>query len=204
MNITNEILQPDSFYHIYNRGINSCKIFESEENYLFFLEKFSKYMNTVTEVYAYCLMPNHFHFLVKIKSKSEIKDFAKVQNFDKVNSSKGLHSLDSVISKQMGKFISSYSQAYNKVTNRHGALMESPFKRKRIDSEEYLKNLIVYIHLNPLSLGINFKDYKFSSYKTLLSDAKTNLKRQKTITVFDDIENLIYCHNNPPRLDFEF
>ncbi|HWS59576.1 MAG TPA: hypothetical protein VN182_01470 [Flavobacterium sp.] len=204
MNITNEILEPDSFYHIYNRGINSCKIFESEENYLFFLEKFLKYMNGVADVYAYCLMPNHFHFLVKIKSESEIKSFVKVQNFDKATAEKGLHSLDSVISKQMGKFISSYTQAYNKVTNRHGALMESPFKRKRIDSEEYLKNLIIYIHLNPLDLKINFEDYKFSSYKTVLSDAKTNLKRQESISIFEDIENLIHCHKNPPKLDFKF
>ncbi len=134
-------------------------------------------MNGVAEVYAYCLMPNYFHFLVKIKSESEIKSFVKVQKFDKTIAGKGLHSLDSIISKQMGKFISSYTQAYNKVTNRHGALMESPFKRKRINSEEYLKNLIVYIHLNPLDIGINFKDYTFSSYKKVLSDAKTNLKR---------------------------
>ena len=204
MNITNEILEPDTFYHIYNRGINSCKIFESEQNYLFFLEKFSKYMNGVIEVYAYCLMPNHFHFLIKVKPENEIKTFVKVQNLDKGLKDKGLHSFDSIISKQMGKFISSYSQAYNKVTNRHGALMESPFKRKRINSEEYLKNLIIYIHLNPLSLKINFEDYKFSSYKTLLSDAQTNLKRQETITFFEDIENLIYCHNNPAKLNFEF
>jgi len=90
------------------------------------------------------------------------------------------------------------------MTNRHGALMESPFKRKRIDSEEYLRNAILYIHLNPLDLGINFEQYKFSSYKTVLSEAKTNLKRQETISIFEDIENLIYCHKNPPKLDFEF
>ncbi len=161
-------------------------------------------MNDVVEVYAYCLMPNHFHFLIKVKPESEIKTFVEAQNFDKGLKEKGLHSFDSIISKQMGKFISSYSQAFNKVTNRHGALMESPFKRKRINSEEYLKNLIIYIHLNPLDLKVNFEAYKFSSYKTLMSKGKTNLKRQETITIFDHIENLIYCRNNPSKLDFEF
>ena len=182
MDIRNEILEPDAYYHIYNRGINSGKIFNATENYLFFLSKFATYLNPVCDVFAYCLMPNHFHFLIRVKSQEEIRAFVKVQNFDKgsINvpkvqnfdkgdnkeDKKGLHAFDSVVSKQMGKFISSYSQAYNKVTNRHSALLESPFKRKRIDSEEYLKNLIIYIHLNPTDLKQDFETYTFSSYKS--------------------------------------
>ena len=165
MNIRNEILEPDAFYHIYNRGINSEKIFDTEENYLFFLLKFKIYLNPVCDVFAYCLMPNHFHFLIKVKSEIEINTFAKVLNFDKkdiTKQEKGLHSFDSIVSKQMGKFVSSYSQAYNKVTNRHGALLESPFKRKRVENEEYLRNLIIYIHLNPIDIKKNFESYIFS------------------------------------------
>ncbi|PWA06424.1 transposase [Flavobacterium psychrotolerans] len=207
MDIRNEILEPDTYYHIYNRGINSDKIFSSEENYLFFLSKFATYINPVCDVFAYCLMPNHFHFLIKVKSESEIETFVKVQNFDKgdkAKQEKGLHSFDSIVSKQIGKFISSYSQAYNKFTNRHGALLESPFKRKRIDSEEYLRNLIIYIHLNPIDLKQNFETYKFSSYKSILSNSKTNLKREEVIKSFGDLENFIYSHSHPPKFDFEF
>ncbi len=207
MNIRNEILEPDAFYHIYNRGINSEKIFDTEENYLFFLLKFKIYLNPVCDVFAYCLMPNHFHFLIKVKSEIEINTFAKVLNFDKkdiTKQEKGLHSFDSIVSKQMGKFVSSYSQAYNKVTNRHGALLESPFKRKRVENEEYLRNLIIYIHLNPIDIKKNFESYIFSSYKAILSKVKTNLKREETITVFGDIDNFIYLHNYPPKFDFKF
>ena len=53
MNIRNEVLEPDAFYHIYNRGINSVKIFDTEENYLFFLSKFTTYLNPVCDVFAY-------------------------------------------------------------------------------------------------------------------------------------------------------
>jgi len=207
MNIRNEILETDAFYHIYNRGINSEKIFDTEENYLFFLLKFKIYLNPVCDVFAYCLMPNHFHFLIKVKSEIEINTFAKVLNFDKkdiTKQEKGLHSFDSIVSKQMGKFVSSYSQAYNKVTNRHGALLESPFKRKRVENEEYLRNLIIYIHLNPIGIKKNFESYIFSSYKAILSKVKTNLKREETIAVFGDIDNFIYLHNYPPKFDFKF
>ena len=207
MDIRNEILEPDAFYHIYNRGINSGKIFDTEENYLFFLSKFIIYLNPVCDVFAYCLMPNHFHFLIKVKSENEINTFVKVQNFDKgdkTKQEKGLHSFDSIVSKQMGKFISSYSQAYNKVTNRHGALLESPFKRKRVENEEYLRNLIIYIHLNPIDLKHNFETYVFSSYKVILSRVKTNLIGVETIDFFGDIDNFIYLHNYPPKFDFKF
>lgn len=173
------------------------------------MSKFATYLNPVCDVFAYCLMPNHFHFLIRVKSQEEIRTFVKVQNFDKgsVNNKedkKGLHAFDSVVSKQMGKFISSYSQAYNKVTNRHGALLESPFKRKRIDSEEYLKNLIIYIHLNPTGLKQDFETYTFSSYKSFFSNSKTNLKREEVLDVFQDLENFKYSHKHPVKFDFEF
>jgi hypothetical protein len=148
-------------------------------------------------------MPNHFHFLVKVKSEQEFESFVKVQNFDKAPK-EGLHSYSAIVSKQIGKFISSYSQSYNKVNNRHGALLESPFKRIRIDSDEYLKNLILYIHLNPLDINQNFETYRFSSYQAIISKLSTNIVRDQVIQTFGDLENFIYCHRHPPKLDFKF
>ena len=204
MNIINEIIEPDSFYHIYNRGINSCTIFQNEENYIYFLKQFSKFMNEVVDVYAYCLMPNHFHFLIKVKTKEELETFVKVLNFDKVNHSSGLHSSSNIVSKQIGKFISSYSQSFNKVNNRHGALLESPFKRIRVDTDEYLRNLIIYIHLNPADIKMNYENYPFSSYVAILSKSKSNILRDEVLTIFEDIDNFKYCHQYPPKLDFNF
>ncbi|WP_281336327.1 hypothetical protein [Flavobacterium eburneipallidum] len=204
MDIRNEILESYTYYHIYNRGINSENIFSTKENYLFFLKKFAAYVIPVCDVYAYCLMPNHFHFIIKVKSETEIKIFAKISELDKAKVNKGLHSFDAIVSKQIGKFTSSYSQAYNKINNRHGALLESPFKRKRIGSEEYLINLIIYIHLNPIDLKQNFETYLFSSYSSILSNSKTNLMRDETIMLFGDLNNFIYSHHHPPKFDFNF
>ena len=210
MNIINDILEPDCYYHLYNRGINSCTIFNNQDNYRYFLKQFAKYMIGVVDVYAYCLMPNHFHFLIKVKSREELETFVKGSNFDKsVASLKehqdgGLHASTNIVSKQMGKFISSYSQSFNKVNQRHGALLESPFKRIRVDSEEYLKNLVIYIHLNPLDIKMNYEHYPFSSFSSILSKSKSNIMRKEVLTLFEDSDNFKYCHRYPPKFDFNF
>ncbi|MEG2102074.1 MAG: hypothetical protein RRY99_11265 [Flavobacterium sp.] len=200
MDIRIENLEPDRFYHIYNRGVNGDKVFQEKDNYMFFMAQFLKYLADVCDLYAYCLMPNHFHFVIKIKSKNELFKFFEENN--KRSNSRGLHSIDSFPSKQLSKFISSYTQAYNKVFKRHGPLFESPFKRKRINSEQYLRNLIIYVHQNPVDIKQDFKTYKFSSYVTVLSTQKTNLKRSEVIEYFDDLENFIFCHTN--IIDFKF
>jgi len=196
MTIRAQIIEFDCFYHIYNRGINGENIFVDIDNYYFFLNKFSKYLASVCEVYAYCLMPNHFHFLVKIKSQQELK---KLKNSEMSNNGEiqnGLHAFENVFSKQFAKFLSSYTQALNKVLKRHGALLESPFKRIKIDSEEYLRNLILYIHQNPTSLNLDFKTYAFSSYKAIISTNKTNIKRKEVLNLFSDLENFKLTHLN--------
>ncbi|AZB08842.1 hypothetical protein EG344_08415 [Chryseobacterium sp. G0162] len=76
-------IEADCFYHIYNRGINGENIFKSDRNYLFFFKKMSESLFPVCDVYAYCLMPNHFHILIKIKSDFELGSLVKVLNLDK-------------------------------------------------------------------------------------------------------------------------
>jgi len=141
MDIRSQNLEPDCYYHIFNRGINSDRIFETNDNYSYFLKQFSKYILDVADVFAYCLMPNHFHFILKIKSKEELDSFAKTTIKTSNINNDGLHSTQNIASKQISKFISSYTQSYNKVHNRHGGLLERPFKRKEIASEEYFEKL---------------------------------------------------------------
>jgi len=195
-------IEADRFYHIYNRGINGENIFKSDRNYLFFLNKVSEFLIPVCDVYAYCLMSNHFHLLVKIKSDVELESLIKVRNLDKTFA--GLHSPQNIFSKQFSRIFNSYSQAFNKENNRHGSLIESPFKRKLITSDEYLINTIIYIHQNPQNHFItsDFSIYDFSSYQSILSHSKTLLKRDEVIELFDDRENFIALHKK--MIDFEF
>ena len=131
------------FYHIYNRGNNSEKIFFSEENYAYFLKLLTKYIFPVADIYAYCLLNNHFHILVRIKEKNEIEinklKFSTVEKPKEVSASR-----------QFSHFLNAYSQAVNKKYARTGSLFEKRFERKRISDNHYLRQVILYINTNPL------------------------------------------------------
>lgn len=195
-------IEADCFYHIYNRGINGENIFKSDRNYLFFLKKISEFLIPVCDVYAYCLMPNHFHLLIKIKSDFELTSLIKPS----VTTSIGLHSPQKIFSKQFAGIFNSYSQAFNREHKRHGALIESPFKRKLITSDKYLINVIIYIHQNPEKHGITdqFLKYNFSSYQSILSNSSTLLKRDEVIELFDCRENFILSHQKTIDFDIAF
>ena len=197
MDIRLTSLEPDCFYQIYNRGVNGVNIFKTERNHLFFLNKIKENLLTVCDIYAYCLMPNHFHLLVRIKSDNDLQNLLKVKNLDKVE---GLHSPQHIFSKQFSIIFNSYAQAFNKENTRHGALIESPFKRKLISSEDYLRQCIIYIHQNPNSE--DFENFPYSSYKTILSNSNTSLKRSEVIELFEDKENFVFCHKK--ETDYEF
>ena len=81
-----QTLEFDRYYHIYNRGVNSCSLFEENSNFEHFLHLYEKYILPVADTFAYCLMPNHFHFLVKIKKEKEIGYYKKI-NTDGSNDS---------------------------------------------------------------------------------------------------------------------
>jgi len=178
-----EILEADCYYHIYNRANGNEQLFLKEDNYSYFLQKYNSYISPIADTFAYCLMPNHFHFLVRIKDLPP-SIFQKFQTFEKF------------ASKQFSNLFSSYTQAFNKQNNRKGSLFMPRFNRIKITSHEYLINVINYIHQNPVNheLAENIEDWKYSSFNVFLSNKETNIRRDEIIELFDDIENFIYYH----------
>ena len=69
-----EQLEYEKYYHIYNCGINGCNLFNEAGNYTYFLNLYNKYLSPIADTYAWVLMPNHFHLLVKIKCEVDILD----------------------------------------------------------------------------------------------------------------------------------
>lgn len=190
------ILETDKYYHIYNRANGNEKIFKSAENYDFFLRQYKKHLFPVVDTYCYCLMPNHFHFLVKTRSDQEILSLESYTVFKKK---------EIFISKQFSNLFSSYTQAFNKQQGRRGNLFMRAFKRKEIKDETYLKKLIHYIHFNPVNAGLcqGPMDWKHSSYKSLISKYPTLLNRQEVLNYFDTVENFIFFHSYPLEAKLE-
>jgi REP element-mobilizing transposase RayT len=180
-------LENGKCYHLYNRGINSGVLFKEKSNYEHFLKLYDIHIEPIAETYAWCLMKNHIHFLVRIKDNHQIIAEKKIKP-----------------SQAFSNLFNAYTKAYNKSYKRHGALFERPFKRKEINHDKYLQNVILYIHNNPVHHLIcdHPIEYPWSSYITCVSSKPTKLRRTEVIGLFNDIANFKYVHdirrpNNP-------
>jgi REP element-mobilizing transposase RayT len=180
-----EPLKNGLYYHIYNRGINSDILFKENSNYEHFLLLYDTHINPIAETYAWCLMKNHFHFLVRIKEVEELVAEKKI-----------------LPSQSFSNLFNAYTKAFNKSYKRHGALFERPFRRKQINFDPYLQNVIAYIHNNPVHHNIceHPIQYPWSSYITCLSDKPTKLQRKEVISIFNNIENFKLVHEEKQNI----
>ncbi len=186
-------IQCGVFYHIYNRGINGEDLFKEERNYAFFLKQYAKYIQPVAETYAYCLMKNHFHLLVKTREAEEI---IRHFNVGRVQNPSDVMDAAKIISNQFSKLFNSYAQAINKAYGRTGGLFEELFRRIPVDDDDYFVQLVYYIHSNPQKHGFaeDFRDYPHSSYHAHLSKMDTKLKRAELLNWFGDEEGYQKYH----------
>jgi REP element-mobilizing transposase RayT len=175
-----EPLQYGRFYHIYNRGNNRETIFRSSENYRFFLQRYGHYVEPVAATYAYCLLPNHFHLLVYIRTEEEQLEWQRCQ----LSESWHLSSWQpSEPRRAFQKLFISYAMAFNRRYERTGSLFQKPFKRKPVDSDRYFVTLVQYIHRNPELHGLvdDFREWSWSSYGALLSEKPTRVERAEVL-----------------------
>lgn len=136
------IFSQGNIYHLYNRGAKRQPIFRTKENYLFLMRRMRQYtMDFSISVIAYCLMPNHFHFVFRQNTQHSISDC-------------------------MHRIFNSYSKAFNKRYNLSGTLFEERFKAKLVDLNEYLVHLCRYVHRNPLEARLvdEVSEWEYSNY----------------------------------------
>ncbi len=154
--------QPDHFYHIYNRGAHRQSIFYEPDNYLFVLRKMKEYSHKLAiTVIAYCLLPNHYHFLLRQDSEQPASLLPQ-------------------------RVFNSYTKAYNKRYNHSGTLFQGKFKPKQVNKEAYLLHLCRYIHANPVKHGLvsSVDEWPYSNYLEWLAARPGTLVDQEFVTTY--------------------
>lgn len=184
---------PERYYHIYNRGINGEDLFKEERNYPYFLQKYFKFVLPVAQIFTYCLLKNHFHILLRVRTEAEIREhyLGKVKKTD-------VMPIEALISKAFNSFFKSYSVTINTTYHRTGRLFEEPFLRIQVKDNTYLTTLIMYIHNNAVKHGFveDVSCYPHSSYLVHLNDDPTELERKEVIEWFGGNDTFVQMHQN--------
>jgi putative transposase len=188
-------------YHIYNQGNNRQKIFFNRENYIYFLRKVRTYILPYADILAWCLMPNHFHLMVKVNRLG-----VSLRHTESDTGSKSRTFNDSI-----GIMLMSYTKAINKQQNRSGKLFREATKAECVNcpqgltpsfvmingittylnpdgSKDYPQTCFRYIHQNPVKAKLVKKaeDWEFSSASDYLGLRNGNLINKKTANIYVD------------------
>lgn len=168
-------LRPGAYYHIYNRGNNRENLFVEARNYAYFLNLYVQHVEPAAETFAYCLMKNHFHLLVRIRDGGV---FAREP------------------SRCFSNLFNAYARAFNRAYGRTGALFQRPFGRIEVTDDRYCAALVVYIHQNPQRHGFvtDLRDWPFSSYHALTTSRPTRLRRDVVLEWFGGAQNFGAAH----------
>ncbi len=162
-----------SIFHIYNKTMQTLKLFYKDNDYLWFLQRFGNVLNNYpATIFAYCLMPNHFHFLIRQDSE------------------KPLYSL-------FNHSLSPYVRHLNYKLKRKGPIFQEKLQHIKIFNEKYLIQLALYIHNNPVKAGLvsNPIEWKYSNYRNFIMKQPDKLTSPETLEIFseylDEYEQMI-------------
>ena len=194
--------EEETTYHVYNRTNNGELLFRSDENMRYFLSKYYQHTHHFLDTWCWCLLPNHFHLLVNVKSATSIKQhlLRKESHQLTITERKFLKdeiTLSELIEHVFKRFFQSYALAFNKQHERKGNLFYKPFKRVRIETDDQFLQAVIYIHANAVKHGLtnDLTSYKWSSWHSVLSSAPTSLLRNELLDIFGGKERFIKIHN---------
>ena len=148
---------PGDFYHIYNKAVANSQLFFEDKNYSFFISRIKTYLLNCADVLAYCLMPNHYHLLIKLNTSG--------------------------FPTAMGRMAMSYAKAINKVYQRTGHLFQGRYQARFINNHIHLDQVARYIHLNPYKAGLcrDPIEWEKSSYPEYIGVRKIDFIKPRII-----------------------
>ena len=197
------LIEKGHIYHIYNQGNNRQKIFFNRENYFFFLGKMKEYILPYTDIMAWCLMPNHFHWMVYVRETDIFRSRGATQSRTPTIS-------DNIsFNKSIGFLLASYTRAINNQENITGSLFREKTKAECLTAfngitpsfyntgfgtimnitdpeKEYPQICFNYIHYNPVKAGLvkSAEDWEFSSFQDICGMRNGKLINRERINEF--------------------
>ena len=182
-----ETLEPEKYYHIFNRAVGDERLFKNDTDYIYFLNKIKRFILPVAEVISYCLIPNHFHLFIRTLDEKQIQKNTNLLNPELVIGK---------LNQSFSNFFNSYNKSINLRYSRKGKLFMLPYKRILVEDESYIISVINYIHRNPIHHGLveNHSDWKYSSYNDYLSEKPTIINRALGLECFGSLHEFILYH----------
>ena len=197
------LIEKGHIYYIYNQGNNRQKIFFNRENYFFFLGKMKEYIMPYADIMAWCLMPNHFHWMVYVRETDIFRSRGATQSRTPTIS-------DNIsFNKSIGILLASYTRAINNQENITGSLFREKTKAECLTAfngitpsfyntefgtimnitdpeKEYPQICFNYIHYNPVKAGLvkSAEDWEFSSFQDICGMRNGKLINRERINEF--------------------
>jgi len=194
--------EPNQIYHVYNRGNDKQPIFFNEANYCYFLNKVKSEWKKYCDVLCYCLMPNHFHFML-VPNEEGCKNI--------ILAGKNTHMQN--LSKTIGKTLSSYTKAINLQNRTTGNLFQKKTKakvltettglNKHFSKHDHLLTCFHYIHQNPLKANMvsTLKEWPYSSYADYYNDRKGMICNKELAFRLLELSEIDFKNQDIPELN---
>ncbi|MCC5912885.1 MAG: hypothetical protein JJU46_00800 [Balneolaceae bacterium] len=195
-----EWFEEGHYYHIYNRGVGKGTIFWSDKDFRRFIKKYVYYLYPSVQTFAWCLLSNHFHALIRVRTVAEQSRLfnLKKEHFlsDKLHGNQDPLNKPFVASRQISHLMNSYTRYINCRKERTGFLFEGSLKRKRVIDDDNFQHLVCYIHRNPIHHGIvnDYRGYKYSSINDFLIGRRSFVEVAKVLEDFGGRENFLHAH----------
>lgn len=195
---------PEAFYHLVCKSIDGILLFAEPGDFRVYKERFKSFTSLHFEVWGYCLLSNHTHYIVK--TKPAISVYNSISYMQKEYQTKSMQTFledlhneeffDVMIERQMNSFLVSYSNYCNNKRNRTGGLFQKPFKRIRIHDEAHLQQAIIYTHANAQKHKLidDFKKYDQASYTEIINCMDQFTEPNTVIEFFGGKDNFVKLH----------
>ena len=194
----------ETCYHLYNRGVNSCALFKQDQDFEHFLWLYDIFVKPIADTYAWCLMSNHVHFMVRIKEEPVIGFLnprnARVSALDKKWQILTPSELETYPDKSklkkpipirmIGHLFNAYAKWFNLKYDRTGRLFEESVERIPVENDWYFRNLLIYILRNPVYHGVVDKvsSYPWVSYHEMRSEGPSRICRNEIVERFGGVD----------------